>query len=209
MIVTRPITTNYGSLERNHFSKQSAGALKLGQIINAVAQSNSSQGHVNLQIGNSVLTASTNITLQQHTQLLLEVVQLHPRLLLRLIPSSAHSVSAKPLQDAMISFLPRQTGLAPSLAGLIHRTLIEGQLLQQQSIRTLVNNLVNALPVRSSINNSEGVRRIMLHSGLFLEALLARHAGKARLDTSRDIKACLLRLQQGLAQLKHVNLPVA
>lgn len=202
MIVTRPISTNYGSLERNILIQQGPGALKLGQIIDAVALSNSSQGHVNLRIGNSVLAASTNITMQQNTHLLLEVMQIHPRLLLRLIPSSVDSAAAKPLKDAMISFLPRQAGLAPSLAGLIHRTLMEDQSLQQHSLRTLVNKLVNALPVRNSIINAEGVRQTILHSGLFLESLMARHAGKARLDTSRDIKACLLRLQYGLAQFK-------
>ena len=200
MIVTRPITTNYGNLDRRLALQHSPGPLKLGQVIDAVVLTNSNNGHVNLRIGNTVLNASTNIAFQQNTHLLLEVVQQHPQLLLRLIPSMASSATMKPLQDAMLTLLPRQIGFAPSLAGLIRNGLMDNSSPEHTQLRSVINALTNAIPGRNNLSNAEGVRQAMLQSGLFLEAMLARSLGRSRTDTSRDIKACLLRIQQGLRQ---------
>jgi flagellar hook-length control protein FliK len=203
MIVTRPITTNYGSLERNTSMQQSRGALKPGNIVDAVVISNSNHGQVRLRIGNAILTASTSTALHQKAHLLLEVVQTHPQLLLRMIPSTSDTTSSKALRDAMFSHLSRQSGLAPSLAGLINRALAEGNNTESTRLRGFVNSLDKAIPGRSNLTQAEGMRQAMLHSGIFLEALLARSARNRKAYTSRDLKACLLRLQNTLEQHKH------
>ncbi|MGB5278207.1 MAG: flagellar hook-length control protein FliK [Gammaproteobacteria bacterium] len=202
MIVTRSIATNYDRLEHSISRQRSHGALKPGQVIDAVALSNSRDGHVNLRIGNAVIAASTNISLQKNTHLLLEVVQTHPQLLLRLIPTTAGPTAIQPLQDAITNLLPRQDGLAPSLAGLIHKVFIEGKSAEQQKLRVLLSSLLRALPGRGSMAQAEGLRQAMLHSGLFLEAMLSRLPGTKRTDTSRDIKACLSRLLTELEYCK-------
>ena len=97
MIVTRPITTNYGNYDRNVSVQPGSGALKLGQVVDAVTLTNSNQGHVSLRIGGTVISASTNVALQQNAHLSLEVVQIHPHLLLRLIPSPAEPDQCKKL----------------------------------------------------------------------------------------------------------------
>jgi len=202
MIVTRPVATNYGSLERNSFTPQGQVELKPGTIIDAVVLSNSNKGLVNLRIGHSVLTASTSIALQQNTHLLLEVAQVHPHLLLRLIPSTAHPALAKPLRDAMFSILTRQSGLAPALGDLLNRAIVEGRYTELVSLRNLFNALDKALPDRNHMRQAQGVRQAMLYSGLFLEASLTRSAQKSKAYASRDIKACLLRLQHALEHHK-------
>ena len=198
MIVTRPITTNYGNYDRNVSVQQGSGALKLGQIIDAVTLTNSNQGHVSLRVGGTVINASTNVALQQNAHLSLEVVQIHPHLLLRLIPSPAESATARPLQEAMISLLPQQGGIAPVLAELIHKAMISGKYLEQQSTRSLINALINTLPTRNTLIHAEGMRQAVLQSGLFLESILSKSRGKSRSGITRDIKAALLRLQHSI-----------
>lgn len=200
MIVTRPITTNYGNYDRHVSVQQGSGALKPGQIIDAVTLTSSSKGHVSLRIGGTVFNASTNVVLQQNAHLSLEVVQIHPHLLLRLIPSSAESAANKSLQEARISLLPQQGGLAPVLAELIHKTMLGGKHLEPQSTRSLINALINTLPSRSTLIHAEGMRQAILQSGLFLESILSKSRSKTRTGVARDIKAALLRLQHSIGQ---------
>lgn len=200
MIVTRPITTNYGNYDRKVSVQSGSGMLKLGQIVDAVTLSNSNQGHVSLRIGEAVFKASTNIAFQQNAHLSLEVVQVQPHLLLKLISSPAGSVATSALQDAMISWLPQQRGIAPVLAELIHQVLTGRKSLEQQSTRALVNALINGLPTRNTLMHAEGVRQAILQSGLFLESILSRSGRRYSTDIKSDIKACLLRIHHGIGQ---------
>ena len=202
MIVIKPIATNFSSVEQNAYTQQGDGVLRPGKIIDAVVLSSSSQGQLSLRIGHSVITASTSISLRQNAHLQLEVLQIHPQLLLRLVSSTTDTASSNSLRDAMLSLLSRQSGLAPSLAGLINRALVEGKQSELASLRSLVNSLDKAIPGRNNMIHTEGLRKAMLHSGLFLEALLARSAARRKAYTSRDIKACLLRLQYALEHHK-------
>jgi hypothetical protein len=198
MIVTRPITTNYGNYDRNVSVQSGSGALKLGQVVDAVILTNSTQGNVSLRIGGIVLNASTNVALQQNAHLSLKVVQIHPQLLLQLIPSSTETVAARPLQDATISLLPQQGGIAPVLAELIHKAMISGKYLEQQSRHSLIKALFNSLPIRNTLLHAEGMRQAVLQSGLFLESILSKSRGNSRAGIARDIKAALLRLQHSI-----------
>ena len=198
MIVTRPITTHYGNYDRNVSVQPGSGALKLGQVVDAVTLTNSNQGHVRLRIGGTVLNASTNVALHQNAHLSLEVAQIHPQLLLRIIPSSIETAAARPLQEAMISLLPQQGSIAPVLAELIHKAMISGKYLEQQSTRSLINALINALPTRNTLLNAEGMRQAVLQSGLFLESILSKPRGNSRTGITRDIKAALLRLKHSI-----------
>jgi len=200
MIVTRPITTNYRNLDHKVSVRQGSAALKPGQIVDAVTLTNSNQGHVSLRIGEAVINASTNLTFHQNAHLSLEVVQIQPHLLLKLISSPAGSAASRALQGAMISWLPQQSGIAPVLAELIHRSMMDAKPLEQQSTRALVNALINDLPTRNTLVHAEGVRQAVLQSGLFLEPTLSRSAPGYRTDIKKDIKASLLRILHSIRQ---------
>lgn len=204
MIVTRPVTSNYSSLERGFAVLPGSGSLKSGQILDAVVLSNSDQGHVNLRIGNSVLSASTRIVLQQNARLMLEVIQTHPQLLLRPISTTTDGPVSRPLQDALIALLPQQAGLAPSLAVLIQRHF-KNKALGQHQLPGLLYKLESAIPGRNSMIHADGVRQAILQSGLYLETILARFSGKKPMNLSRDLKVCLLRLIQGLEHYKQIS----
>ena len=199
MIVTRPINTNYSSLDRHLTLQPSPRALKTGQVIDAVVVGSSNAGQVSLRIGDRVIGAATTIALKQNAHLLLEVVQTRPQLLLKLIPATAET-TARPLQQAMITLLPQQLGLAPSLASLIHKSLIESRSPVQAQLRSMIHALADAIPGRDNLSRAEGLRRAVQQSGLFLEGLLARSLVRSRADVSRDIKACLMRSQHSLRQ---------
>ena len=201
MIVTRPINANYGKLEPQATLQPLTRALKPGQVIDAVVLGNSDRGQVNIRIGDRVISAATNIALQQKAHLLLEVVKTQPQLLLRLIPSTAETTAARPLQQALVTLLPQQLGLAPSLAGLIHKSLIESRSPAQAQLRSMMIALTNAIPGRDTLSRAEGLRQAIQQSGLFLEGQLARSLVRSRADVSRDIKACLARTRHGLSHL--------
>ncbi len=200
MIILRPITANHGNYDRHQAAQKVPGVLKPGQIIDAVTLNNSSHGHVSLRIGTAVIKASTNITLPQNAHLQLEIVQTQPQLLLRLIPSSIEAAISRPLQEAMINLLPRQSGLASALAEIIHRMMTKADTPGQQAMRTLANTLINTLPTRNTLINAEALRQAIFQSGLFLEASLPRFSGANSGRLSRDLKACLLRARHGLAE---------
>ena len=200
-LIKAPSTAaNLGRPEPGLSNQQVPGSMKVGQLVDALVLSTDHYGQVKLRIGNTVLTASTDRNLPKDPHLLLQVKQLRPQLILQLISTTNEKTALKPLQDAVSSFLPRQDGLAPSLASLLHKTFSSSKSKQQQYLRALISSLVRAIPERHSISHAEGLRQAIMHSGLFLEAILSRSRKHKKTDTSRDIKACLLRLQRGLEQ---------
>lgn len=199
-IVTRPVTTNYGNYDRNISVLRGTGALKPGQVIDAFTLTNSSQGQISIRIGETVINASTSLSLPQNAHLSLEVVQVSPHLLLRLIPSSAGAAATRPLQDAMIKLLPQQSAIAPVLAELIHKSMVDKNHLEHQLTRSLVNSLISNLATRNSLVHAESVRQSILLSGLFLESILSKMLGRHRRLIARDTKAALSGIQQSIGQ---------
>ena len=200
--VIKPPSTaaHFGRLHPGFSNQQVPSAIKVGQLVDAFVLSSDHYGQVKLRIGDAVLTASTNINVPPNSHLRLQVKQLRPQLILQLIPSTGEMTGFKALQDAVASLLPRQDGLAPSLASLLHKTFASSKSREQQYLRTLIHALVRAISERHSISHAEGLRQAIMHSGLFLEAILARSQKHKKTDTSKDIKACLLRLQRGFEQ---------
>jgi hypothetical protein len=209
LVKTPSIATNFGRLEHSFSNQQGPNSMKVGQRVDALVLSQDHHGQVKLRIGNTVLTASSDISLPKNSHLLLQVIQLHPQVLLQLIPATGEKAALKALQDAVTNLLPRQDGLAPSLAALLHKTFIYGKSREQQSLRMLFHSLARAIPERASISHGEGLRQAIMHSGLFLEAILSRSRKHKKTDTSKDLKACLLRLQHGLEQHKCQGNPAA
>ena len=208
-LITAPSTaTPSGRPEPGLYNQQVPGSMKAGQLVDALVLSTNHYGQVKLRIGNTVLTASTNINLPKNSHFLLQVKQLRPQLILQLIPNANEHNVLKPLQDAVSSFLPRQDGLAPSLASLLNKAF-GSKSREQQYLRTLINSLVRAIPDRHSISHAEGLRQAIMQSGLFLEANLSRSRKHRKTETSRDIKACLLRLQRGFEQHQQPGISVA
>lgn len=195
MIVTGPITTISGNYDGRISVLQDSGILRRGQIIDAVTLSASKQGKVSLRIGEAVINASTNISFQKGANVSLEVVQLRPHLLLKLISQPVATTAAMALQNASVNWLPQQSGIAPVLAELIHRAMTGAQLQQQRTTQALVNALIHGLPGRNSLIRAEGVRQAVLQSGIFLESKLSRSVRKHRTGIKNDMKANLLRLR--------------
>ncbi len=187
-------------------SQQATQAFKLGQILQAVTLSNTQQGKVNVQIGQQVFNASSNIPLKQNTPLALKVVQLQPQLLLQLTqPPMPATASA--LQQALPQLLPQQGGYAPLLTELAQK-LQPGSQTQQNagnrdstnSLKLLADSLLKAIPERQALLKASGLQQAIRDSGLFLESRLSQHQGGIPLPLSKDLKTLLLRYQQALSK---------
>jgi hypothetical protein len=197
------IATGFGRIEHGAINKQALTQLKLGQQVDAFVLSNNHHGQVKLRLGNTELTAATTISVPNNTFLRLKVIQLRPQLLLQLLPTTSENAALNTLQQTATRLLPRQNGLAPSLSGLLNQAFIDSRSREHYHIRTLIQSLGRAIPERRSISQTEGLRQAILHSGLFLEAILSRAHKHKKSDTSKDLKACLLRLQRGFEQHEH------
>ena len=207
MMKAPPTATYIGRVEPYASNHRVAGQMKVGQLVDAFVLPNHHHGQVKLRIGNTTLTASTNINVPNNTHLQLQVIQLRPQLLLQLVPTTSEKAAVTVLQEAAAGLLPRQDGLAPSLAGLLQKAFTNSKSREHQHLRTLIDPLAKAIPERRSLSHAEGLRQTIMHSGIFLEALLSRMRKQKKTDTSKDIRACLLRLRHGLEQHKRLGSP--
>ena len=195
MKINQPAPTNLSPYTSRNGTAQGSGTYRIGQILHATVVSNSHHGQVSLRIGNTEVTASSQIALQQNTHLSLKVIQLQPRLLLQVMPGAGNN----PLQEALKNLLPRQISLAPLLAELAHKTQTR-ETSSRSSPGTARNALLAALPERSDIRQAEGLQRAVMQSGLFLEAKLATTAAINTTNLSSDLKSLLLRYMKSLKQ---------
>jgi hypothetical protein len=169
-------------------------AFRVGQIIDAFTSSDSRNGRISLHLGDREVIAATQIALPKDRRLLLQVVQIQPRILLKIIPPPSPDSGTAALRKAMLIQLPRQQALAPLLTSLAFAASAGNGTNAMQSLTQLAESLINAIPERTDVTRADGLRQAILQSGILLEAGLTRSDGEAGANVSSDIKALLLRL---------------
>ncbi len=172
-------------------------AWQAGQLLQAMALTNTTNGHVLLRIGDVQVQARTHLTLRAGQELTLQVERNGTQTVLRLAEATPQDPSARIAREA----LPRQLSLPPLLANLgalATATDPEPLGLSQQILAT-ARKLFQALPDTTVVRTAEGLRAAVRDSGLFLEARLAGKIPQAN-QANADLKANLLRLRQALVE---------
>lgn len=179
-----------------------------GQILEAIATSQLSNGQVKLQIGSLQFTAKIPFSVEPGQKLALEVVKLADSPVLQLAQTDSNKNAI--INAALRSVLAKQVpGLPPLLSNI---TYISNQPAQQQStafppaVLLLAKTFFNLLPEAKQISTPEGLQRAIKNSGIFFENKLARQATGSRnlaLDIPQDFKAGLLKLRQAIQALSN------
>ena len=188
---------------------------RVGQVINALVVDRMPSGNVLLNAGGREFVTPLDLPVQPGTRLQLEVQQVTPQLVLRLLAGSEKSGLPSATESL---YRPTQpgSGLAgtTSLGGGITAANLLSALAAQPNLRALVNQspLLSALTgalssqiLQSSTLSAGLLSQAVAQSGLFIEAnLLAGRSGSLRTNT----KTQLIQLQRGIAEIAGNNLGV-
>ncbi|MCG5514181.1 flagellar hook-length control protein FliK [Ectothiorhodospira shaposhnikovii] len=198
--------------------------LQTGQILQArvLTGSLNAGDAVQLRLAGETLALRLPVVVRAGDSLRMQVTAVNPRLelsLLREASSPQPSTPQSPLQSAPHSpspntpqailptllrqWVPQQSGQAPLLASLhaLNQPGQAGAAGIPEPLTQALQRLWQALPTPSHIATPEGLRQVMLGSGLFYEARLAHPAPSARTDLPQDLKARLLSLAEQLRAL--------
>lgn len=163
-------------------------AWQAGQIIEArVAKVGPGQGTVLLQLPQGEVEARSDLMLQPGDRLRLMAEPRDGVWLLRMLPNPT---AGQPVAAALRQALPRQLPLGPALSSLLNAAADPGSPLPA-GLRQAIALLAGSLSPPQQLATSEGLRRALLDSGLFLESKLAQTPPGA---VEKDLKAQLLRL---------------
>ena len=170
-------------------SGSAAPSWRIGSVLLARPLGVNAQGLQILQIG--TLTVEADVAGGQlPAQFQVRVLSLGAQPQLEMLAQPTDPV----LQRALRERLPQQNGYAPLLATL--DALAQRPVLRQlpPELRSALALLEQAMPSPAEVTRGEGLRVAIEHSGLFLEALLARPRGQSTPVLQDDWKAALLRL---------------
>lgn len=179
---------------------------QVGQLVKATVVSRPTANNVVLKVDNVLVTAQPvrdpqappTELLQPGVQLLLKVIRggASPTLQIQTPPRPAE-VRENVLREA----LPRQTPLPAVMANLmaLASSAADTRTQAPQPVTQILRHLLQNLPSSQELRSRDGVEKALRDSGLFLENKLAVAAkgtdtGQSAEDTSRDLKANLLRL---------------
>jgi hypothetical protein len=194
---TPPVSSLYNRPADRNAGSDHAGLFRIGRIIDAVTATSSRDNQVTLRIGNRDVVAFTDIALPKNRRLSFRVMQVVPNVVLKYVPSTDVTASRNPLRNAMLTLLPRQSGLSTLLGTLTSSFTPASSADDMPALRPMVNALINGIPDRQDLLRADNLRQAMMRSGLFLEAGMAG-TGNNPPDPSADLKALLLRLLHGL-----------
>ena len=182
------------------------GAWRIGQVFKAVVVSGTPAGHSGgeavLRIGKGELPIRAQLALTTGTQLSVQVRQVGPETLLRVLDQPpGGTAQPDPLAALMRDALPRQGGLPTffATAGLLAQAKASANL--PAPVAQHLSRLMEGIAEGDEVARPDGLRRALRESGLFLEAELAQAArADGAANVQRDLKAALLRLLAQLAR---------
>ena len=188
---------------------------RVGQVINALVVDRMPSGSMLLNAGGREFVTPLDLPVQPGTRLQLEVQQVTPQLVLRLLAGSEKSGS---LPGAESLARPMQSGNGPagsmSLGGSTTAASVLSAVATQPNLKALVNQspvlstLISALSsqaLQSSMLSAGLLSQAVAQSGLFTEAnLLAGRSGSLRTNT----KTQLIQLQRGISEIVGANLGI-
>lgn len=186
---------------------------QVGQTLSALVSGQRPTGELVLRVGGLQITATADIPVQQGARLLLEVRQLQPQAVLRIIgnPGTPGSAAAEPAGNVRllgaaapgvetVNALARVVSLLQPAEGAV-RTLPAESL-------ALVRQVLRGVSSASHLASPAGVRAAVATSGTFSEAQLMHTASRApgAAPPPADMKTSLARvLAQVDARLEQVN----
>tara|TARA_R110000772_G_scaffold48088_2_gene109744 strand:+ start:66047 stop:67156 length:1110 start_codon:yes stop_codon:yes gene_type:complete len=181
---------------------------QVGQTLSALVSGQRPSGELVLRVGGLQITATADIPVQQGARLLLEVRQLQPQAVLRII--APPGAAAAPERSGNVRLLG---AAAPGLETVNALARVVGQLqpaegavraLPAESL-ALVRQLLRAVPRAAELLQPAGLRAAVAASGTFSEAQLLHSAGKPA-PAPTDLKSSLARVLAHVdARLEGVN----
>ncbi|GMQ84343.1 MAG: flagellar hook-length control protein FliK [Gammaproteobacteria bacterium] len=163
-----------------------------GQLLQATVSGNSI-GKVLLAIGNRQVSAQTSLPLEKGQQLTLQVRSLGEQPVLKIISALRES----PLAGMVRLLLPRQGPSTPLLANLSQLARLPNPP-TPLLLNELVRSTLRQMPDIQAVSTSQGLKKAIGDSGIFLESRLLKSAGTTASPPviQSDFKANLLRLIQ-------------
>jgi len=174
---------------------------QVGQVLNAVVADRLPSGEMILRVGAERVTASADIPLQPGARLLLEVKQVQPNIMFRLLSNAPppNIAAAEVMPEAMR--LQRQasaaqptarTGLSAlfALVGGLQSGPLQSVGIDRAALRQIQAGLLNA----PDLARAETLQRALRSNGTFHEAMLASGNPELMRLAASDMKAQLLRM---------------
>lgn len=184
---------------------------QVGQTLSALVSGQRPSGELVLRVGGLQITATADIPVQQGARLLLEVRQLQPQAVLRIIAPPGGAAASEPSGNVRLL-----GAAAPGLETVNALARVVGQLqpadgavraLPTESL-ALVRQLLRAVPRAAQLLQPSGLRAAVAASGTFSEAQLLHSAGKppGTAPPPVDLKSSLARVLAHVdARLEGVN----
>lgn len=169
-----------------------------GQQVTARVTSVPTAGTVNLSINGASIQAQTMMALRSGESLQLQVAQVEPRVVLKVVPQAP---GADRVQQALRTALPRQLPLVEIVANL--KLLSQGNTTSAtlpSQVQQAAQEIVANLPQASTLTSAEAVKQALLRAGPFLEAALLKSGPDLKQLPMSDFKAGLLNLRAVLSQ---------
>ncbi len=180
LTATRVDQKNFGIWLRNW---------QVGQVLNALVAAQRPSGALVLRVGGQQLTAATDVPVQPGTRLLLEVKQLEPVPVLRVLravpPPAGQAVETGGAVRAAA------TPGAPSLGSALQALGAGGIARLPGNAQALIGQLLDLLPRLSQLGEARNLKRAVEQSGTFSEARLLASGGQS---AERDLKVLVQRL---------------
>ena len=169
-----------------------------GQILKGVVIEQLSGTSLLLNIGNTKLTAKTDLNLPPGSVLQLRVTRTGDQPLLQIIDATKSNRNAEASLNALRQAIPKQLPLS-NLFSNLKITNTSGERLPQ-IIQQAIQSLHTGMASRMDLVNPEGVKKALTESGNFLESNLKNslshvlNSNSASGSIDSDLKAKLLRL---------------
>ena len=173
--------------------------LQLNQVVQARVVGQAVEQVFSLRIGNTEVSARSDLPLTTGTRLTLQVTSLQPEAILKVIARdnrTPQTDNTDPAAAATRQLLPRQSSL-PSLFALLRAVSSRGgETGLPQPLKNGLQAILERVP--TSELSADGVKRAISDSGLFLEAKLLRPSTSSGHVPELDFKRLLLALLQRL-----------
>lgn len=187
---------------------------QIGQTLNALVTNQRPTGELVLRVGGQQITATADIPIQQGATLLLEVKQLQPVPLLRVLNPVA-SPAASNVSGTLQLLSGTPSGVASTPLATVVQAVQSGQLSAAVPV-TVVDSLSQLLRLVSRaerVTLPEGLAAALRNSGVFFESALAAVGEGKPAPPQGDFKAglfqALARVDAALAQAEKLSLPAS
>jgi hypothetical protein len=187
---------------------------QIGQTLNALVTNQRPTGELVLRVGGQQITATADIPIQQGATLLLEVKQLQPVPLLRVLNPVA-SPAASNVGGTLQLLSTTPSGVSSTPLATVVQAIQSGQLSAAVPV-TVVDSLSQLLRLVSRaerVTLPEGLAAALRNSGVFFESALAASGEGKPTSPQGDLKAglfqALARVDAALAQAEKLSLPAS